>query len=176
MGTAIVSLLAMGVMLMGTLMLSESSLSSFEDLSASLKQMESRMGEISRTRMSAVTSTTSTAGSLVDLVFRNDGQEALKDFSDWDLVVQYYDGGGTYVIIWLPFSTSTPPGDNQWIVDGIFLDAVASTTEVFDPGILNPGEEIKIQAKLSPAVGAGTSNLGTVSTPNGVTASINFSG
>ena len=56
----------------------------------------------------------------------------------------------------------------------IYQTASPPTPEVIDPGILNPGEELVLQVNLTPAVGAGTTNLAAVSAPNGVTASIVF--
>jgi hypothetical protein len=47
-------------------------------------------------------------------------------------------------------------------------------TNVFEPGILNPGEEMTIQAKVSPTVGAGTTNWATVATPNGISLTAYF--
>ncbi|MFA4835256.1 MAG: hypothetical protein WC749_04205 [Dehalococcoidia bacterium] len=66
--------------------------------------------------------------------------------------------------------------DNQWNVEGIYLDAGASDPELFDPGIFDPDEEMVIQMKVDPAVQAGSTNLVTVSTPNGVSASAIFTG
>jgi hypothetical protein len=45
---------------------------------------------------------------------------------------------------------------------------------VIEPGIFDPGEEIVITVKVSPSVGAGTTNLAVIATPNGITASTVF--
>ena len=99
----------------------------------------------------------------------------MRDFAHWDVVLQYSDATGSYFIEWLPFSSAATPGDNEWVVDAIYLDEQVPTPEVFNPGILDPGEEIVVLAKVNPSVGSGTNNLATVSTPNGVAVSINFS-
>lgn len=65
---------------------------------------------------------------------------------------------------------------NGWTVEGIYLDAGGSVVEVFEPGIFNPDEEMVIQVKIDPAVGGGTTNMVTLSTPNGVSASAAFTG
>jgi hypothetical protein len=59
-------------------------------------------------------------------------------------------------------------------VEGLYLDASEGTEEVFDPDILNPGEEVVIQIWVSPPVGSPTTNLATVATPNGISASTAF--
>ncbi|MFQ5934450.1 MAG: hypothetical protein ACE5KI_07390 [Dehalococcoidia bacterium] len=161
-------------MLTGTLMLSRGSFFSFEMVSDSLHQVEQRIGERARTRLMEVSTTTVTS-SQVKLVLKNDGQVALRDFAHWDVVFQYYDSPGNYLIEWLPFSSAATPGDDQWVVDAIYLDEQAATPEIFNPGILDPGEEIVILAGLKPKVGNNTNGLATVSTPNGVAISMNFS-
>lgn len=176
MGTAIVSLLSIGIMLTGTLMLASGSFFAFDMVSDSLHQVEQRIGERARTRLSVVSATTTATSTQVKLVLRNDGQVALRDFAHWDVVVQYFDGTGNLFIKRLTHSSAAVPGNDQWIVDGIFLVEQTATPEVFEPGILNPGEEMVVLAKVNPAVGVDTNNLATVSTPNGVAISVNFSG
>ena len=71
-------------------------------------------------------------------------------------------------------------------MEGIFEDAQTSKPEVklgilhelpdliqgcsnrFQPGILDPGEEIKIHMKLKSMIGAQTTNWTTIATSNGV--------
>ena len=108
------------------------------------------------------------------MALANSGQTKLSDFSRWDVIVQYYDDGGSYHVRWLPY-TDGNPSDNEWTVKGIYLNAGSQTPEVFEPGLLNPGEEMITEAKLSPSVGVETTNLVITSTPNGIPASITFS-
>lgn len=67
-------------------------------------------------------------------------------------------------------------GDNQWTVEGIYMDASTSDPEVFEKGIFNPDEEMVIQMQVDPIVRAASDNLVMVSTPNGISASDIFSG
>jgi hypothetical protein len=48
--------------------------------------------------------------------------------------------------------------------------------ELFEPGILNPGEVVLLRLKLSPQPGDGTTNLVSISTFNGVNTSAQFQG
>jgi hypothetical protein len=86
-------------------------------------------------------------------------------------VPSYYDGTGTYHIVWLPY-TKEALGDNEWEVAWIRINGVA---EVFEPNVLNPKEQMLIRAQLDPAVGAGTTNMAVIATPSGITASTYFS-
>jgi hypothetical protein len=62
----------------------------------------------------------------------------------------------------------------QWTISGIYVDADAMTPEVFEPGILNPDEEMVVQIKVSPSVAMTTTNLVTLNTLNGISASAHF--
>lgn len=127
------------------------------------------MGERARTDLSPVGAQTISGGSVVEITLRNEGDTKLADFDQWDVILQYYDSGGHYYTEWYPFGS----GQNEWDVWDIFLEA-PTVHEVFDVDILNPGEEMGIWVSVSPQVGAGTTNLATVATPNGITASTVF--
>jgi hypothetical protein len=62
------------------------------------------------------------------------------------------------------------------MVQGIFLNAVEASPEIFDPGILNNGEEMIMGVKLSPPVKPDTINLVVVTAPNGARATGTFTG
>ena len=122
-----------------------------------------------RTELSPTNAAMQSANTLL-VSLQNNGQTKLASFSKWDIIVQYYDAGGTYYVKWLPYTEGTP-GDNEWTKAGIYLNG---DPEAFEPNIVNPREELRIQAQLSPSVGADTTNLVVVSTPNGIPASTAF--
>ena len=170
METAIVSLICIALVVFGGMTMSQGFLSSVDSTTTGLEEISNRGEEIMRTGLSTV-NTAMPASNRVQVTLENDGKTKLASFDKWDVIVQYYDAGGTYYVKWLPYTEGTL-GDNEWQKTGIYLDGQAET---FEPGVLNPGEEIGIQAQLSPAVGAGTTNMVVVSTPNGIPASIAFS-
>ncbi|MCB0064820.1 MAG: hypothetical protein KDE19_22000 [Caldilineaceae bacterium] len=112
-------------------------------------------------------SVTGGTGTLVEFTFRNVGSSKLANFAQWDLIVQHYSAAGMYSVQWLPYVTGSVPGNNQWAVVGLYLSAAAGTPEVYEPGILNAGEEIVIQAKVQPPIGPNTTNLATLMTDTG---------
>ncbi len=171
MSTAIVTLISVAVMLSGVSIIAGGSLKSVDILSNAWKEMEARSGEMSRTKVEVVT--TSHAPPLVDATLRNSGQVSLRDFASWDVMVQYYEADGTYHQLWVPYTATTPSAD-EWTVTGLFLDAAASSPELFQPGILDPEEEMVIRVNLSPAADGGSTHALTVGTPNGVTVSTTF--
>jgi hypothetical protein len=168
----IVSLICIALMVVGGMTMSQGFLSSVDSSMGGWQDMGVRNEEIMRTDLAAL-DTSLPASNILEVSLRNSGQTKLNDFADWDVIVQYYGTDSVYYVKWLPYTAGTP-GDNQWTVKGIYTDAASETTEVFEPGILNPGEEIIIRAKLNPSVGRHTTNLVIVSTPNGVSASTAF--
>ncbi|HEY90209.1 MAG TPA: hypothetical protein G4O07_00070 [Dehalococcoidia bacterium] len=101
-------------------------------------------------------------GNSVCLKVINQGEASLTEFAKWDIIIQYENGTATYMI----YTTSTTPGSNEWTVAGIYL--LSEDPEVFDPGILDPGEQMKLSLNVDPAISPGETVRITVSTPNGV--------
>jgi len=174
MENAIVSLICIALMLFGGMTMSHDFMSTVDKTSASLGQLSTRTEDIMRTELLPISASQPSAD-YVEVTLWNTGQTKLSSFDKWDLVVQYHDTESIYHVMWIPY-TSGVPGDNEWTQEGIYLNAGSKTPEVFDPGLLNPGEEIIIEAKLSPSVGEETTNLIVVATPNGMPASIVFAG
>jgi hypothetical protein len=172
MESVLAAIVSVALILLAALTASQGTLSSTSLLSESWKAMEERSGEISRTEIEASGVSVLDNGATVEATIANRGSVRLNDFEEWDLALQYYDDNGDYRISWLPY-TSSAPGNNQWTVGGIYL-AGTTTPEVYEPGILNPGEEMVVQVKPDPAVGKKTTNQLVVGTPNGVTTSVIF--
>ncbi len=174
METAIVSIICIALLVVGGMTMSQGFLSSVDTTTLGLETISERDEEIMRTDLSTL-SATMPATNRVEAALRNNGQTKLSDFARWDVIVQYYDSGGTYYVKWLPYTDNITLGDNQWRRKGIYLNAENQTAEVFETGILNPGEEMVIEARVSPATGVGTTNLLVASTSSGIPASIIFS-
>jgi len=169
METIITGLIIASLLLLVGLTLAEAFLSSQDAILESWREMEERLGERARTDLSPGGAQTISSGSVVEVTLRNEGDTKLADFDQWDVILQYYDSGGHYYTEWYPFGS----GQNEWDVWDIFLEA-PTVHEVFDVDILNPGEEVVIWVSVLPQVGAGTTNLATIATPNGITASTVF--
>ena len=164
-----VTLILTTLVLVGVLTLAAGSLSSLNAISGSWKQMEQQMLERNRTRIDCVNATAN--ATQMEIIVANEGHVSLNDFSHWDVIVQYYDGSDDYYARWLPYTTNSTPGSNQWTVDSIFFQGDSETIEL---GILNPGEEMEILARLCPAVGGNTTLQATVSTFNGICSQVIF--
>ena len=66
------------------------------------------------------------------------------------------------------------PGLDQWTVAGIYLDAASAIGEIYDPGIVNPGETMVVRARLQPPVKVGSTNLVTIVTGAGISTTTVF--
>ena len=173
METAIVSVMCIALIVVGGMTMSQGFLSSADSTMVGVKELSVRDGEIMRTELALLTTEVSGAGKYLDVSLRNSGQVKLASFSKWDVIVEYYGQGGGYHITWLAYTDGTP-GNNQWTVDGIYLSSENLTAEVFEPGILNPGEEMVVEANLNPRVRNKTAGDVVISTPNGVSALTTF--
>jgi hypothetical protein len=160
METAIAALIIITLILFGLLTISQSALAAQDGVLESWREMEQRLEERARTDLSSVSGQTSALGDNIDITLRNDGSTKLADFEQWDVILQYTGSG--LLTQWYPYG----PGIDHWTY--LIVD------DVFDPGILNPGEEIMVQIWVSPPVAAGTTNLATIAAPNGISASTVF--
>ena len=171
METAIVSLICIALVVFGGMTMSQGFLSSVDSTTAGMEATGQRNEEIMRTELSMVEASSDKDGNLI-VVLSNSGQTKLADFNKWDVIVQYTADDGYYVK-WLPYTSGTP-AENEWAVEGIYIDESEGTGEVFEPNILNPGEEVRIEGLLRPEAAKDTFLQVVVSTPNGITVSTSF--
>lgn len=161
----------------GALTLTRAALLSANGLALAWEEMKDRTTEQTRTELTLLTADIAGAGADIDISLRNSGQTALADFANWDVVVQYYQASGNsgLVIDWFSYTSSPTPANGQWTVRGIYLDADTLEPEVYDPDILNPGEEMIVRINVTPAIPVQTDNLATIGAANGITVSAPFS-
>jgi hypothetical protein len=165
------------ILLFAVLTLSETFLSTQDAIRESWQEMQVRLDDQARTSLLPLEAHTASMGTVVEFTLRNNGAARMTNFDRWDVILQYYDAGtpAVYRTIWLPF-TNQDPGGGEWTVDGIYLSADTGTAEVYEPGILNPGEEIILKLRGTVPTGAGMAAQVAVATANGISASTMFMG
>jgi hypothetical protein len=172
METVIVSIICIALVVFGGMTMSQGFMTSVDASTTGLSEMGERTETIMRTELTPI-STNITLGAGPDpleVVLENTGQAKMADFEKWDVIVQYTDDDGDYQVAWLPYTAGG--GTNKWDVAWIKLDG---QVEVFEPNVLNPGEQLMIKAWLDPSVGVNTTNMVLISTPSGITSSTFFS-
>jgi archaellum component FlaF (FlaF/FlaG flagellin family) len=174
MSNAIVALVVIALMLTAALTWSQTAYTSFDSVSQALKQSTQTTQEVSRTDIKVVD--TQTQGGFVEVSVLNEGEVHLAQFAKWDVLVQYYDVSNGYHISELTYTEDPNPGDGQWSIAGIYTDESMAQKEIFEPGILDPGEVMLMKLGLAPQPGGGTTNFLTVSSANGVSTSAQFKG
>jgi len=174
MSNAIVALVVIALMMTAALTWSQTAYTSFDSVSQSLKETTQVTQEVSRTDIKVVDA--QTQGDFVEISVLNSGEVHLAQFAKWDVVVQYYDASGDYHISQLSYTENSSPGEDQWTIVNIYTDESMEQREVFEPGILNPGEVMLMRLSLAPLPGAGTTNFVTLSSANGVATSAQFNG
>lgn len=127
--------------------------------------------ERSNTQINAESGGTVTEGLSISMIVRNTGRVALEKFGDWDVILEV-PRDPEQGIYYLSYTTDDHLCPNEWFVKGTYRDASSSTPETVGPGMLDPGEEMVIQALPRIQVEAGTYVRATVMTPNGIGAQL----
>ncbi len=171
MAALVVSIICIAMILVGGMTLSQGILTSVDTAATSVQEISVREGEMMRTDIDAVRAAYLAWSDLLRVTLKNTGQTKMASYDKWDVIANYFDSTGNYTSRWLPHTDSTPV-DNEWQNARIGLNG---PTEFFEPGILNPEEEMVILAHLNPPPGNATDGNITVATPNGIHSSISFS-
>jgi len=170
---AVVVIIAAALIVSGGMMMAQGFISSADSAALTAEEITEVRGEAMRTGICWLSAAPLITGN-IEVTLGNSGQVKLASFDRWDFIVQYHDAGGAYHTTWLPY-TDGAAGNNQWQKTGIYADASDNTSEVFEPGILNPGEELRMEARLSPAPQEGSEVDVIIATPNGVQEAGSFS-
>ena len=147
MDNAIPALVIGAILLVASSLMARGSLHTYDQLSVSVKHMESRLAEQSGTRLTVSGPALDSPRDTLTFNLTNDGQTRLADFAHLDLILTYYTSPTARQTVWLPYEAGTPtPG--TWTI-------VSITNDIYEPGILNPGETAQVSVELTPAVEAG---------------------
>jgi archaeal flagellar protein FlaF len=163
MENALTGIIIIGVMILAILGLSQGTLMAQAGIADATRLMQTRLADQARTSVQALSASTSVLGDMVYITIKNTGSAKLADFAHWDVILTY--------------PGSLPETQVEWHAiqsKQIYLTAASGQPEIIEPGILNPGEEMVIYVDVLFDVGLGTTNVATVSTPNGITASTIF--
>lgn len=176
MANLVVSVIAIASFLGVVVALLQSSLAPQITISGSWKQVRDISQDAAQTELAEVDLQVQSSGAEVRLAARNSGNVSLHDFAQWDVIATYRDSATStgFLVRRLTYTTGVTPGANQWAVAGTFRDAVLETDDLFDPGILDPGEEIIVQIRLDPASATSTVGQLVLATENGATLSAQF--
>lgn len=177
MPSVILAVFAVALITMSVLVLTSTSLNSAEQISLALDRRVHRNGDADRTDLSLVSADLVATSTNIDVSIRNTGQISLRNFDRWDVLLQYYatSSNSGLNIGWMSYTTSTPSATGEWTVRGPYLDSVSLKAEVYDPNVLNPGEEMIVRVNITPAIPTSTDNVMTIAEPGGVTISAPFS-
>lgn len=164
MENALTGIIIIGVMILAILGLSEGALSAQADLAEGTRDMQERLSTQARTDLDALEASVSVGGNTVYITVKNMGATKLADYAHWDVIVDYTSLLG-HEVNWYAYGT--------WSKQ-IYATAATSTFEKVEPDIFNSGEEMIISVPVGIAVAVGSSNIATVSTPNGIAVSVPF--
>ena len=170
MAAAIVTVICIAMIVVGGMTLSQGILTSADTAAFDVNTISVREGEIMRTDLEPERAAQLSWADYVRVTVKNNGQTKLANFDKWDVIVSYINSAGISCSKWLPYTTSLPV-DNKWQKARIGLNG---PIEFFEPGILNPSEEMVALIHLNPPSKVGTIGDVSLATPNGVNKSIPF--
>ena len=174
MANLIVALFAVMIILAAMTGYATSTVSSQDQITVSVKTMRDKAGEISRTSISSL-GTSVTSNTTLDFTVLNDGGSQLRRIGTWDVIVWYEGASGAGLQIGrLTYTTSPTPSAGEWTLTGIYEDAGSLDPEVYQPGIVNSGEEFTVRAELGPAVATSSTNTVTLAVEQGVSLTTTF--
>jgi hypothetical protein len=162
MENAIVALISTALIILSSIIMTTSTLQATTKMAASWQTMDKEFNDMRATSISAETD--DYYGGAIEIKVINNGQNNLNAFPKWDVIAQYEGGTATY----LEYTPGTSASTNQWAVAGI--NTGEGEGEIFDPGILNPGEYLRMQIMLSPELIPHASVRITIATPGGIKA------
>ena len=168
MDSVIAAFLMVFLNLFAVLTLASAVISSQYSYQVELRTMETRLIEQARTNFKQINAKTINSGNTIQMIYENTGSEKVANFKNWDVIVRYYDTSNPSkaYTTWVPYAESSP-SNNEWTVAGIYADAKRGIPEAYDPGILNPGEQIVIEVHLPHTVAPATQVQVTLAVKNG---------
>lgn len=143
------------IILFAALTLSDAVTKSQESVTEAWQEIDAFQGETSATDLRPTHGEAGSGGTEVMVGLYNSGGTRMSDFEQWDVFVRYYGGmTGDLSIARLSYTEDAPMA-GEWGIGGIFTDAALTQAETIEPGVLNPGETLRIDARLIPGVGEG---------------------
>jgi hypothetical protein len=171
MAAFVVTIICIAMIVVGGMTLSQGILTSADTTALNVDQISMREGEIARTDLSIDRAAQLSWADYLRVLVSNTGQTKLANYDKWDVIVSYIDVSDTTYVKWLPF-TNLLSGNDNWYKARIGLDG---PIEYFEPGIINPAEEMVILSHLNPPPKPDSNINISISTPNGVYTSLTIS-
>jgi len=168
METSIPALFVAAIFMLGTVLVGRGGFIGMDNVGQSLRASEARNLERTGTELSVASTSIDGSGANVTITVRNDGQTPIGEYSRMDVLVQYFGETATRYDKWIAYTSGALASDT-WTT-GTFTD------DIFEPGILNPGETMEILVRVNPVVGAGTTNKAVIASEQGVTTQTLFAG
>jgi len=164
---AIPALVIAAIIVVGGVILADVTRGSLETVDESWRDIEAISEERLGTELTVVSTNVTDGGATVAAVIRNEGRTSITEPARMDLIINYNGTDDERHVVWLPYTETTPPGDNEWTVDSISGD-------YRNPGMLDTGEEMTVEIRLNPATQDGPDRWLVLATETGVAYSIYF--
>lgn len=171
MAPVITTILCIAMIVVGGVTLSQGVLTSADLAAVNMESMSVMEGEIVRTDLTITRAAQLDWANYLRVTVKNSGQIKLTDFEKWDVIVSYIDSDSNFYSKWLSYNAALLPITNEWQKARIGL---SGPIDFFEPGILNPFEEMVILISLDPLPQESTEGDVSIASPNGVYDSLPF--
>lgn len=163
MENVIVATICIALIFFAVLSISNTTLSSADDLFETWAEMRDRLQDDETTYIDI--SSIDAVGNYLLLYVENKGALAFEDFDKWDMILEWEKNKVHTFLGWVPYTSSNPPANGYWTVHEIQFEGNPETMEL---GILNPGETALLRVGLKPNPKSDVRAL--VATGNGISA------
>ena len=138
-----------------------------DGLANSVIEMQENKNEMLKTEIEVTNASINTENMTALVSLQNTGSTKIGDFTCMDVIVTYQNESDDIKTVWIPYQES----EIRWTKKEIVPDLI-------NPGIFDPGENMKLQIWLDPSdpIKNSSENWLLVAAPNGIKASMYFSG
>jgi archaellum component FlaF (FlaF/FlaG flagellin family) len=161
------ALLIAAVMILGGVLIADLTNDSINNVNDSWRQVELISEERLGTDLKVLSTEVNPDGSDITVVVLNDGRTSLSEFERMDLIVNYDGADLQRHNRWLPYTEELVQPSNTWKI-------TAFVGDFRNPGVLDSGEQMTINIKISPPALAGLDRWFVLATDTGVTYSVYF--
>ena len=165
-GSIIAAMISVAIILLASYVCSNGGFYMADGLANSVIDMQENKNEMLKTEIEVTNASIDTVSMTAQVFLQNTGSTKIGDFTYMDLIVTYKNESGDMKTIWIPYQE----GEIRWTKGVIVPDLI-------NPGIFDPGENMKLQIWLDPSdpIENSNENWFLVAAPNGIKASRYFS-
>lgn len=168
-GSVIAAMVSVATILLASYICSKGGFYMADGLASSVVEMQENRNDMLKTGIEITNVSADREDILVSL--QNTGSTKIGDFTYMDVIVTYQNESSITKTVWIPYQEDEILPENRWT-------ELAIDPDLINPGVFDPGEEIKLLVRLDASDPPGNSSVNRIliAAPNGVKALQYFRG